>query len=58
MGTIAAAFFDQSSFELYAELDWIYGQELTVENRQQADAIERELETRAKRRQYLIDYFG
>ena len=58
MTTIATAFHDLTSNDLWAELIWLQDQPTTKENLRSYRAIMLELQTRAERREYLINHFG
>ena len=58
MTTIATAFHDLTSNDLWAELIWLQDQPSTKANLKSYRAIMQELEIRAERREYLINHFG
>jgi hypothetical protein len=55
---IATAFTDLSSNDLWEEICWLQDQPATDENVASYNAMMREIDTRAQRRQYLVDHFG
>ena len=58
MTTIATAFHDLTSNDLWEDLIWLQDQPSTKANLKSYRAIMQELEIRAARREYLIDHFG
>ena len=56
--TIATAFHDISTNELWEELQYLEGQPITDENGALYDRILDEIRTRNRRRQYLEDNFA
>lgn len=58
MTTIATAFHDLTSNDLWEELIWLQDQPTTKANLKSYRAIMLELEIRAERREYLINHFG
>lgn len=57
MTTIATAFHDLTSNDLWDELIWLHDQPSTKANIKSYRAILQELEIRAERREYLINHF-